>query len=53
MAADLFESYSVMLVAALILGQVAFGNALIFHDRDRHRRHHRGDRHLLGAAAQR
>ncbi len=26
MAADLFESYSVMLVAALILGEVAFGN---------------------------
>ena len=26
MAADLFESYSVMLVAALILGKVAFGN---------------------------
>jgi len=31
MAADLFESYSVMLVAALILGQVAFGNdGLVF-----------------------
>jgi K(+)-stimulated pyrophosphate-energized sodium pump len=31
MAADLFESYSVMLVASLILGQVAFGNAgLVF-----------------------
>jgi len=31
MAADLFESYSVMLVAALILGKVAFGNyGLIF-----------------------
>ncbi|HEV2240292.1 MAG TPA: sodium/proton-translocating pyrophosphatase, partial [Streptosporangiaceae bacterium] len=31
MAADLFESYSVMLVAALILGKVAFGNAgLVF-----------------------
>jgi hypothetical protein len=29
--ADLFESYSVMLVAALILGQVAFGNdGLVF-----------------------
>ena len=26
MAADLFESYSVMIVAALILGKVAFGN---------------------------
>src|SRR5271166_3582716 len=26
MAADLFESYSVMLVASLILGEVAFGN---------------------------
>ena len=31
MAADLFESYSVMLVAALILGKSAFGNdGLIF-----------------------
>ena len=31
MAADLFESYSVMLVASLILGQVAFGNdGLVF-----------------------
>jgi K(+)-stimulated pyrophosphate-energized sodium pump len=31
MAADLFESYSVMLVAALILGEVAFGNdGLVF-----------------------
>jgi K(+)-stimulated pyrophosphate-energized sodium pump len=31
MAADLFESYSVMLVASLILGKVAFGNAgLVF-----------------------
>ncbi len=31
MAADLFESYAVMLVAALILGQVAFGSAgLVF-----------------------
>ena len=31
MAADLFESYSVMLVATLILGKVAFGNAgLVF-----------------------
>ncbi len=31
MAADLFESYSVMLVAALILGEVAFGDkGLIF-----------------------
>ena len=31
MAADLFESYSVMLVAALILGKVAFGNkGLVF-----------------------
>jgi len=26
MAADLFESYSVMLVASLLLGKVAFGN---------------------------
>jgi len=31
MAADLFESYSVMLVASLILGEVAFGNdGLVF-----------------------
>ncbi len=31
MAADLFESYSVMLVASLILGKVAFGNSgLVF-----------------------
>ncbi|HEV2451241.1 MAG TPA: sodium-translocating pyrophosphatase [Streptosporangiaceae bacterium] len=31
MAADLFESYSVMMVAALILGKVAFGNdGLVF-----------------------
>src|SRR3989440_8026354 len=31
MAADLFESYAVMLVASLILGRVAFGNAgLVF-----------------------
>src|SRR5215469_118934 len=31
MAADLFESYAVMLVASLILGKVAFGNAgLVF-----------------------
>src|ERR1700722_4803286 len=31
MAADLFESYSVMLVASLILGKVAFGNdGLVF-----------------------
>src|SRR5205085_3816373 len=31
MAADLFESYAVMLVASLILGKVAFGNyGLVF-----------------------
>ena len=48
MAADLFESYSVMLVASLILGKVAFGNygTDLPADRPDDRRDHRGDRHL-------
>ena len=50
MAADLFESYAVMLVASLILGKAAFGNdglvfPLIVPD---DRRDHRGGRHLRG-----
>ena len=52
MAADLFESYSVMLVASLILGQIAFGDdGLVFPlivTGDR--RDHRRDRHLPGPA---
>ena len=54
MAADLFESYSVMLVAALILGKVAFGNygPGLPADRPDDRRDHRGRRHLRGRAAQ-
>ena len=44
MAADLFESYAVTLVAALILGKEVFGSkGLIFPLVDPHgRRHHRG-----------
>ncbi len=48
MAADLFESYAVTLVAALILGQVAFGEqGLVFPlIVPGHRRAHRAGRHL-------
>ena len=48
MAADLFESYAVTLVAALILGTAAFGlQGLLFPlIVPGHRRAHRGDRRL-------
>ena len=53
MAADLFESYAVTLVAALILGSQAFGNdGLVFPLVDpRHRRADRGARRLHHQAA--
>ena len=55
MAADLFESYAVTLVAALILGKAAFGDdGLVFPlIVAGHRRAHRGHRRLHRPAARR
>ena len=55
MAADLFESYAVMLVASLILGKVALrrAGADLPADRAHDRRGHRDHRHLRHPAARR
>ena len=55
MAADLFESYAVTLVAALILGKAAFGDLGLVYPLlvPADRRHHRGHRHLRRVAARR